>query len=202
MKNLEGNELDILSNLQLSFETPVHLNDSFPIILTDTFNKPFSNYSIRIDTNKPNTVLIDYPWKTSTAFHLMVPKNAIQDSLNNYLIKTDTIKFITKPVTYYGSCIIRINGYDQYKNPLLLLTQDDKIMYKYPITQNLLRIEQLPPGDFQLKILVDENKNGKWDSGSYGFRKPNKQPEKVLNIKTKLNIKSDWENEINISLNK
>ena len=202
MKNLEGNELDILSNLQLSFETPVHLNDSFPIILTDTFNKPYSNYSIRIDTNKPNTVLIDYPWKTSTAFHLMVPKNAIQDSLNNYLIKTDTIKFITKPVTYYGSCIIRINGYDQYKNPLLLLTQDDKIMYKYPITQNLLRIEQLPPGDFQLKILVDENKNGKWDSGSYGFRKPNKQPEKVLNIKTKLNIKSDWENEINISLNK
>ena len=75
-------------------------------------------------------------------------------------------------------------------------------MFKFPITQNLLNIAQLPPGDYQLKILVDDNNNGNWDSGSFGFGKPTKQPEKVLNIQTKLNIKSDWDNEINISLNK
>ena len=201
-KNLEGNELDLLKPLQLDFETPIHLIDSFPITLTDTLNNPLSNYNINIDTNKPNTVSIDYAWTASTPFHLIIPKNAIKDSLNNFLIKTDTLKFITKPVTYYGSCIIRINGYDQYKNPLLLLTQDEKIMFKFPITQNLLNITQLPPGDYQLKILVDDNNNGKWDSGSFGFGKPNKQPEKVINIQTKLNIKSDWDNEINISLNK
>jgi hypothetical protein len=75
-------------------------------------------------------------------------------------------------------------------------------MFKFPITQHLLNIAQLPPGDYQLKILVDDNNNGKWDSGSFGFGNPNKQPEKVLNIQTKLNIKADWDNEINISLNK
>jgi len=201
-KNLEGNELDILNPLQLGFETPIHLIDSFPILLTDTFNTPLSNYNIKIDTNNPNTILIDYPWKASTPFHLIVPKNAIKDTLNNFLIKTDTISFITKPTNFYGSCLIRINGYDQYKNPKLLLTQADKIMFKYPITQNLLNIAQLPPGEYQLKILVDENNNGKWDIGAYGFGNQNKQPEKVLNIQTKLNIKSDWDNELNISLNK
>ncbi len=201
-KNLEGNELDLLKPLQLDFETPIHLLDSFPITLTDTFNRPLSNYNIHIDTLKPNTVSIDYAWMASTPYHLLLPKNAVKDSLNNFLVKTDTIKFITKPLTFYGSCIIRINGYDQYKNPLLLLTQDEKIMFKFPITQHLLNIAQLPPGDYQLKILVDDNNNGKWDSGSFGFGNPNKQPEKVLNIQTKLNIKADWDNEINISLNK
>lgn len=201
-KNLEGIELDVLNPLKLSFETPVQLNDSFPIILTDTFNNPQNNYSIKVDTNNPTNVLVDYPWKSGTAFRLLIPKNAIQDTLNNYLIKSDTLKFITKPMTYYGSAIIRINGYDQYKNPILLLTQDDKVMFKYPITQNLLRIAQLPPGDFQLKLLVDENNNGKWDSGSYGYGKPNKQPEKVLIIPYKLNIQSDSENELNISFKK
>lgn len=170
--------------------------------MTDTFNNPQNNYSIKVDTNNPTNVLVDYPWKLGTAFRLLIPKNAIQDTLNNYLIKSDTLKFITKPMTYYGSAIIRINGYDQYKNPILLLTQDDKVMFKYPITQNLLRIAQLPPGDFQLKLLVDENNNGKWDSGSYGYGKPNKQPEKVLIIPYKLNIQSDSENELNISLKK
>lgn len=201
-KNIEGNELDILNPLQLSFETPIHLIDSFPILLTDTFNNPLSNYNIKIDSNKPNTVLIDYPWKASTAFHLIVPKNAIKDTLNNTLIKTDTLSFITKPSNFYGTCLIRINGYDQFKNPILLLTQDEKIMFKFPIIQNLLNIAQLPPGDYKLKILADENNNGKWDSGSYGYGNVNKQPERVINIQTNLNIKSDWENELNISLNK
>ena len=201
-KNLEGNELDILNPLKLNFETPIHLIDSFPIILTDTFNKPISNYKIKIDTNFPNTVFIEYPWKTSAAFYLIVPKNAIKDTLNNTLMKTDTLLFKTKPSSYYGSTILRINGYDQYKHPILLLTQDEKINFKFPITQNLLHIPQLPPGDYQIKILVDENNNGKWDTGSYGFGKPNKQPEKVLNTIYKLNIKSDTDNELNINLNK
>lgn len=199
-KNLEGNELSILNPLKLSFETPIHLNDSFPILLTDTFHKPIGNYTVKIDSNNPNNVIVDYPWKNGTPLHLIIPQKAIQDSLNNTLVKTDTLKFMTKPSTYYGSCLLRINGYDQFTNPLLLLTQDDQVIFSYPINKNVMHIAQLPPGDFQLKLLADENSNGKWDTGNYGYGKPNKQPEKVWKLANKLNIISDGETELNISL--
>lgn len=201
-KNLDGAELDVLHPLHLTFESPIHFNDSFPIILADTFNKPVLNYSIKIDSLFPNIVVIDYPWKNGTPFHLIVPQNSIKDTLNNKLFKSDTLSFATKPVTAYGSCMIRINGYDQYTHPILLLTQDDKIKFSYPIVQNLLNIQQLPPGDYQLKILEDENKNGKWDTGKYGFGNKNKQPEKVWILPNKLNIRADWDNELNITINK
>jgi hypothetical protein len=202
LRNLDGKEQDLLHPLQFVFESPVQLNDSFPIILTDTFNKPVSNFIVKIDSANANTVSIEYPWIANTPFHLIVPQNAIKDSLNNILSKADTLSFITKSNTYYGSCLIRINGYESFKNPILLLTQDDKVKFKFNILQNLLNIAQLPPGEFQLKVLEDENNNGRWDTGKYGFGNVPKQPEKVWILPYKLNVRADWENELNITINK
>lgn len=202
LKSLENKEQDLLQTLQLTFEVPVHLNDSFPIILSDTFNTSVGNFSVKIDSANPNMVTVAYPWLANTPFHLLIPQNAIKDSLNNTLVKSDTLSFKTKSSISYGSCLIRVNGYQQFKNPILLLTQDDKIKFKYRINQNLLNIAQLPPGEFQLKILEDENDNGKWDTGKYGFGNTKKQPEKIWMLPNKLNIRADWENEINITLNK
>jgi len=201
-KNLDGSEQDLLHPLHLIFENPILLNDSFPIVLADTFNKPLENFSVHKDSIAKNIVVIDYPWQALTKLHLIVPKNAIKDTLNNTLIKSDTVAFITKPLSAYGSCTLRINGYEQFKNPILLLTQDDKIRFSYPIKQNLLNIAQLPAGDFQLKILEDSNNNGNWDTGKYGFGFSNQQPEIIKLLPNKLNIRADWENELNIVINK
>jgi len=201
-KNLDGSEQDLLHSLHLTFESPVHLNDSFPILLADTLNKALEDYSVYVDSLANNTVIVDYAWPSSTKFHLIVPQNSIKDTLNNKLFKTDTLAFTTKSNNVYGSCIIRLNGYDQYKNPILLLTQDDKIKFSYPITKNLLNIAQLPSGEFQLKILEDENNNGKWDTGKYGFGNKNIQPEKVLILPNKLIIRANWDNELNLTINK
>ena len=202
LRNFDVREVDQLHPLQLTFEVPIHLNDSFPIVLADTFNKAVTNFKTSIDSAYPNIVLIEYLWPPSTPFHLIIPQNSLKDSLNNILIKSDTISFITKPNSAYGSCLIRVNGYEQFNNPILLLTQDDKIKFQFKVNQNLLNIPQLPSGDFQLKILEDENNNGKWDTGKYGFGQLKKQPEKVWLLPNKLYIRADWENEINININK
>ena len=200
-KNLDGSEQDLLKKLNLIFETPIHFNDSFPITLCDTLNHPLEGYTTQIDSAHPETVVIDYPWKSATKYHLIVPKESIRDSLNNRLVKTDTLKFITKSALSYGSCIIRISGVDEKINQVLQLTQDDKVKFSYPITKNAIVIEQLPPGDYSLKLLNDSNNNGIWDTGSY-YGKTKKQPETVQLLSTTLNIKANWENELILTINK
>ncbi len=129
---------------------------------------------------------------------MILPQRAIQDSLANILAKTDTIRFKTKPESSYGTAIIRINGFQQFEHPVLLLTQDQKVKFSYPITQNILRIPLLPPGDYQLKLLTDKNQNGVWDTGKFiGLAL---QPELVRNLNLILNIRSDWDNEMNLIL--
>jgi hypothetical protein len=61
-----------------------------------------------------------------------------------------------------------------------------------------LRIDLLPPGEYQLKLLTDNNQNGRWDTGKFMGTKI--QPERVRNLKLTLNIKSNWDNEMNLIL--
>ncbi len=199
-KSLEGLEQDLLIPLSLTFETPIQLNDSFPIKLCDTNNLPVADYKIILDSGTKQKITIEYPWVEQTKMHLIVPKNSVNDSLKNTLAKSDTLRFITKSTSAYGASLIRITGYQQFANPILLLTKDDKILFSYPIVKNLLTIPLLPPNEYTLKILEDRNGNGIWDTGKYGTQKI--QPEIVHVLKNNLLIKPNWENELNLTINK
>jgi hypothetical protein len=196
--NLEGKEKDILSPLTLNFETPIRLNDSFTMRITDT-NLVQQEVAVPgINAQNKKQVDIHFPWEANTDYKLVLPQRSIMDSLSNFLIKADTIRFKTKPESSYGSAILRINGFQEFEHPVLLLIQDQKVKFSYPITQNLLRIDLLPPGDYQLKLLTDANQNGRWDTGQFMGKKL--QPELVRNLKLILNIKSNWDNEMNLIL--
>ena len=196
--NLEGKEKDILSPLTLNFETPIRLNDSFTMRITDT-NLVQQEVAVpAINAQNKKQVDIHFPWEANTDYKLVLPQRSIMDSLSNFLIKADTIRFKTKPESSYGSAILRINGFQEFEHPILLLIQDQKVKFSYPITQNLLRIDLLPPGDYQLKLLTDANQNGRWDTGQFMGKKL--QPELVRNLKLILNIKSNWDNEMNLIL--
>jgi len=196
--NLEGKEKDILSPLTLNFETPVRLNDSFTIGITDTNLVKQEGLTALVNAQNKQQIDIDFPWEANTDYKLVLPQKSITDSLSNFLLKSDTIQFKTKPESSYGTAILRINGFQQFEDPVLLLIQDQKVKFSYPITQNLLRIDLLPPGDYQLKLLSDANQNGRWDTGQFMGKKI--QPELVRNLKLILNIKSNWDNEMNLIL--
>ena len=196
--NLEGKEKDLLSSLQLNFETNILLNDSFQIRLTDTNLVAFEDFTVKVNPIKPKQVVLNFPWEANTAYKLILPQKSIVDSLGNFLEKSDTLRFNTKSAESYGTALIRINGFQQFTHPVLLLTQDHVVKFSYPITQNLLRIDLLPPGDYQLKLLMDTNQNGSWDTGKFMGVKI--QPEMVRNLNLNLNIRANWDNEMNLIL--
>jgi len=197
-RHADAGEQDVLQPLQLSFDTKIQLNDSFPILLCDTLNKPLPGFTVKLDSMQ-QSILVQYPWEHQTKMHLILPKQAVKDSLQNMLVKTDTIAFKTKSEEAYGTVLIRLTGLQHFTHPVLLLTQDEKIKYSYPITQPILRIPAILPGDLTVKVLDDLNENGIWDSGNYNKRK---QPEKVYLTGSTMTIKANWENEFNIILNK
>jgi hypothetical protein len=196
--NLENNEKDILSPLTLNFEIPISLNDSFIIQITDTNLVKKEAAVLAINPQNKQQVEIDFPWEADTDYKLVLPQKSIKDSLSNFLVKADTLRFKTKPESSYGTAILRINGFQQFEHPVLLLIQDQKVKFSYPITQNLLRIDLLPPGDYQLKLLSDANQNGRWDTGKFMGKKL--QPELVRNLNLILNIRANWDNEMNLIL--
>ncbi len=196
--NLEGKEKDILTPLTLNFETWIQLNDSFKIAITDTNLTQREGEKVLVNAQNKQQIEIDFPWEADTDYKLLVPQKSIQDSLYNFLVKADTLRFKTKSENSYGTATIRINGFQQFEHPVLLFIQDQKVKFSYPITQSVLRIPLLPPGDYQLKLLLDANQNMRWDTGKFIGKKL--QPERVRNLNLILNIRANWDNEMNLIL--
>jgi hypothetical protein len=74
----------------------------------------------------------------------------------------------------------------------------DQIRYSHVFTDRNVNIPLFAPGDYDLRILYDTNQNGKWDPGEF-FGK-HRQPELVVPLTRKINVKASWDNQIDISL--
>jgi len=190
--NLANAQLDLKANLELVFPTRLKSFDSTRIRLTDDkFTEVPGTRFIEDSTQKKLTVLSK--WTIDTKYHLIAAKDFAEDSLGYKLLKTDTLSFKTKSEADYGSLRIRFTNLDLSKNPVLQFVQGDAIKFSQPLTSRIFIEKLFVPGDYDLRILFDENKNGVWDPGDFFIK--HRQPEKVLAIKKKLTVKANWDNE-------
>jgi hypothetical protein len=190
--NLESRQLDLLGNLELSFVTPLKTFDSTKISFTDSTFTPIGNYTLLMDSLKKQVSLV-YNWKPDFDYRLILQQDFAEDTLGRKLLKTDTISFKTKAEAEYGSLRIRIPGLDLSRNPVLLFVQGEKVVKSFPFTTNQFYNKLFLPGDYELRILYDENRNGIWDPGSFFGKR--KQPEKVVLLNRKVTVKANWDKE-------
>jgi uncharacterized protein (DUF2141 family) len=196
--NLENGEMDLLKQLEVYFRiAPLKEFDSSKIVFTDDKLKPISNYRIVRDTNNSKLTL-QYAWTENTVYALIVDKDFASDTAGRKLNKNDTLFFRTRKQGTYGLVRLRFINLDLSKNPVLQFVQNEEVKLSYVFTSREYYSKLFAPGEYDLRILYDENKNGKWDAGQFfGTRR---QPEKVIPIPRRLTIKANWDNEVDITL--
>lgn len=195
--NLDGEQMDLLKALTLTFPRPIANFDSTKLQLTDSTYKPVTGYTYSLDTSR--TILtLTYAWPAETGFNLLSTEGSVIDSLGGSL-PTDTLTFTTKRKRDYGSLRLRFTNYNAGGTPLVLqLVANNEVKAAIPVSAGVVYRELFPPGEYELRILIDENNNGKWDPGSFfGGRK---QPEKVRPYEKKLSVKANWDNELSVEL--
>ncbi len=195
--NISGGQQDLLGNLELTFNHKLRNFDTLKIKLTDTNYHSFKDVRFIWDTSLTKISLI-YKWIENTEYKLVIEKDAVADSAGTTLLKNDTVHFTTKKESDYGSIRLRFNNVDLSKNPVLQLVQNDKIVELITLTQKEWYRKMYIPGEYEMRILYDDNKNGIWDAGNFfGIKR---QPEIVQSVPRQLNIKANWDNEVEINL--
>lgn len=189
---------DILKpNIELVFNRDIFRFDSNRVILTNKEFVALPEYHFSADTSG-NKFFINYPWQAVQEYYLLIDQEAFQDSAGVTLNRNDTIKISTKSNEDYGSVKVRFNNLDLQKNPVLQLVQNDKVVESILLTQREWNRKLFPPGEYEMRILFDANKNGRWDAGSFFGEK--RQPEVVRDLNIKLTIRGNWDNEKDINL--
>ncbi|HEV7622228.1 MAG TPA: Ig-like domain-containing protein [Flavisolibacter sp.] len=196
--NAANSQVDLLKDLVITFPSALKSFDSSKINLTtDTsFNKV--NYSASLDSTRKE-LTIKTTWLENTRYNLVLQKDFAQDSAGRQLLKADTVLLITKKRSDYSNSVrITLKNLDTARNPVLQFIQNNVVVFSTRLHSGVFTQELFSPGDYDLRILYDRNKNGKWDTGKFfGVRK---QPEIAVPIEKKISIKPDFDNEIDIVL--
>ena len=196
INNLDANKQDILGDFLLTSIHPLKTFDSGKIRLYD---KTFKiNQSLKISRDSTNKkIMLSHKWVEGAEYNLVIEKDVATDTMDNKYIKTDTIAFSAKRTSDYGTVKIKIDNLDTSSHPVLMLKKDNNTYFKQRLVQKNYSIPLILPGDFEISILFDSNKNGKWDTGNY-WKKI--QPERVVTRKETFNVRPNWENELSIDL--
>ena len=194
--NLVANQQDLLGPLVLTFEQPLQVFDSSKTrFYSDSVYNPVNGYAIKKDSTNRKIVL-SFAWKENTSYHLIMEKDFARDSTGKQLLKTDTLSFTTKKLSDYGSLQVKFRNLDMNRNPVLLFVTGENVVKSVPLLSPEFSQALFLPGEYELRILYDNNKNGKWDPGE--FFGVHRQPELVKPIDRRINVKAAWQNEYDI----
>ncbi|MCU6167972.1 hypothetical protein KWH76_24510, partial [Enterobacter roggenkampii] len=76
-------------------------------------------------------------------------------------------KFKVKAEDQYGQLAIRVAGIDSIPSFMELLDKSDKPIRKTRVIDNIAVFRDLDPGSYYVRIVLDSNNNGIWDTGDF-----------------------------------
>ena len=196
--NILTKKQDILTDLSIEFNKTLKNFDKQKIFLTDTLNNIVKDVLVTIDSTSKN-VLLKAKWSQQADYKLIIEKDFATDSTGLALPKADTIRFKTKGEADYGIVKLKFLNFDKTKNPVLQFVQNNEVVVSYPLTSEIWNAPLFNPGEYEMRILYDDNKNGKWDIGNFSQKK---QPEKVYSITQKLSVRENFEKDVDIEFPK
>lgn len=144
-------------------------------------------------SNEIKSMLIRYDWKPGKKYGFIFNEGAFTDLINAV---NDTVKFNFKTNTFedYGSFSFTTNV-TNYNGPLImeLLDAQGKFLRTYSIKSGDVVFHNLAvPGKYQIRLIRDENGNGKWDTGDL---ETETLPEKVVYYDGLIEIRPNWDME-------
>ncbi len=164
------------------------------------------SFTARISELDSTQVIIKSTFIPGKKYQLTVPKNTVL-SFYSRLSESVRFDFQAMKADEFGSFTAHLVNAPSQKFWIQLLNDKNETEYQQYGNQTLIKFTNIRPGSYKLRILVDNNENGYWDSADFAtetlsedaflFRKAGDK-----DIMSKINIRPMWEINENWDLTK
>ena len=192
--NAEKRTFDVNKPIKITFNIPIDTYDLSKISLSYDSTETAAEIQVSRDT-ADNVLLINSDWLLDKVYTLRLQKDFLKDTSGLFAHPSKHI-FRTQSEDDYGIIYVNVSQKFYGKKYLMMVTMEKDTVYKEPITDTTVTLKRMVPGSYALWIIIDENQNGKWDTGNL-FAK--KQPEVVIPHNTNIELKASWENVIDFT---
>jgi ribosomal protein L22 len=193
--------------LQINPDKPIRIQfnhligkvDTSKIIVLEDTSKRRILPKIEVDSLLPNVLKLHYKWKENKPYQLIFPDSTIFD-FHQFTNDTIEIKYKVAERKTFGNVTATAEGLDENTAYIIqVLTKENLVVetfYSKGKTKATKKFLSLPPKDYKLRLIIDENENRIWDTGNY----PTNQPEKAISNKDVVNLRANWELDLKILL--
>lgn len=193
------NKLKPGNALVVTTSAPIQTIDNSLVTLNeDSLN--VSSFTITKDTSTMRRLSFNYKWKPGSRYQLIFNEGALTS------IYGDRNKKFLKPFQLdkpdnYGPLTLKVTIPDTTKGYVIELLDNQKtVVHRDPITKSQSVVyKNYPVGKYYVRVIYDDNKNGKWDSGNV---KKRIQPENIWVYSKQITLRSNWEAEEPIDIPK
>ena len=180
----------------MNFEDSFSVLASTPLTALDTTKMGFfisdsisAPYSFELDSIN-NKVDFDFEIEPNQSYTFDFLPGAFTDFFG---IQNDTLSYRLSTGSYadYGNLQINISGAVRYPLIVQLTNERGEVQREiYATEPKPFGFNNLDVGEYQLRVIFDDNGNGVWDTGNY-LKKI--QPEKVSYYPNKIEMRANWE---------
>ena len=159
--------------------------------MIDSVWTPIS-YELKHDSLKIRKYYINHPWKPETEYRLLIDSASIYSIYGLFNNKLDNT-FKTKAIEDYGRIILTLSG---MTTPVILQlyqggSKELKVLDERILQENGEAIfDYLNEGTYMVRVILDRNGNGKWDTGDY---MKHLQPEEIKYLPGEFKIKKNFD---------
>jgi hypothetical protein len=193
MELVKAGTVDVGDSIVLKFDTPIAAIDPGGVHLEvkrDTLWVPYSGMV-------PQLRLVD----DGNPMRYWLPVTTLPDSTYRLTIDSAAVTSVYGLHNDKLSKELKVKGLEQYANVFFkvnvkdsafveLLGSSEKVLRTVPVVNGAFELINVSPGTYFLRLTIDSNGNGKWDTGNY---KSHLQPEEVYYYPKKLRLRANWD---------
>jgi len=189
-----GQELAFFDTLKLSFSSPIReikpLEKPFWLYSgNDTIPIPLTHFSFNPSRTQ---IIFDTLLNQRTPYRLMILDSLLFDYFDQTNDDTLHLRFRTNAPENYARLDVKLLNKPEESCILQVLNERLEVMEQRILLTDSASFTTLKPGKYRLRLIVDQNRNNRWDAGNLRERR---LPEPVFILPKTLSLEADWEYE-------
>ena len=191
---LNYSKLPFFDTLAILFSTPLAALQSGDSIVTIMRLKDssvtFCSALLYYDFLK---AAIPYNFIQGEKYAVSIAKGRLKDLYNQDIDSLRAVVEVSRADDYGNLKMQLVDSGNSVESPLTVQLLDEKgkvLSERSAVVNDYVEFKNLKPAKYRIRAIVDDNGNGKWDTGDFAHRL---QPERVLYFPKILDIRANWD---------
>jgi len=160
-----------------------------------------TNFTLLKDTADARVFRLKYRWKQIDRYTLTLNEGAFTDIYGDKNKRLPLKRFQADKPENYGTLNLVVTVPDTGRSYIVEFLNDQKTVLRSDVIRKntTLHYHDYPAAKYNLRVVYDDNGNGKWDSGNV---KQRVQPENIWVNDSTLTLRANWEQDVPVKIPK